>query len=162
MAVLLEALIRIFTGAAQQDLSTIRASRPRFDARMARELPLRILVAEDNTINQKLMFRLLSRLGYHADVAANGMEALESLRRQPYDVILMDVQMPEMDGTDAARAIINGWPTPQRPRIVALTAAATKEDRDGCLAAGMDDYLSKPVRMDELVAALRRCAPGIQ
>ena len=130
-----------------------------FDAGMAERHPLRILLAEDNAINQKLALRLLGRMGYRADVAANGVEVLRSLHRQPYDVVLMDVQMPEMDGLEATRAIWREWPAGQRPRIVAMTANAMKEDRDECLAAGMDDYLSKPIHVEELVRALQAAQP---
>jgi CheY-like chemotaxis protein len=130
-----------------------------FDPEMGKGLPLRILLAEDNPVNQKLALRLLKRLGYRADVADNGLEAIEALRRQPYDAILMDVQMPEMDGLEATRAIVREWKPEQRPRIVALTANVMKEDRDACYEAGMDDYLGKPIRVEELMAALSRCQP---
>ena len=126
--------------------------------RLGRHPPLRILLAEDNAVNQKLALRLLSQMGYRADVAANGLEAIRAVERQPYDVILMDVQMPEMDGLDATRQICTRWPRGQRPRIIAMTANAMQGDRERCLAAGMDDYLSKPIRVDELVAALSRSA----
>jgi signal transduction histidine kinase/CheY-like chemotaxis protein/HPt (histidine-containing phosphotransfer) domain-containing protein len=116
--------------------------------------PLRILLAEDNIVNQKVALQMLDRLGYRADVAANGREVLEALGRQAYDVVLLDVQMPEMDGLEAARRIRARWNPP--PRLVALTANALREDREDCLAAGMHDYLSKPVSRDELAAALRR------
>ena len=101
--------------------------------------PLRILVAEDNVINQKVALLLLERLGYAADVAADGEETLAALRRQRYDVILMDVQMPGMDGVEAARHIREEWPAEERPRIIAVTASALQEDRETCLSAGMDD-----------------------
>ncbi len=117
---------------------------------------LRILLAEDNAVNQKVALRLLEQLGYHADVAANGLEALEALERQPYDVVLMDVQMPELDGLDAARRICERWPADVRPHIVAMTANAMPEDREACLAAGMHDYLAKPIRPNELAMALSR------
>jgi PAS domain S-box-containing protein len=133
--------------------------RPPFEADMGQRHPLRILVAEDNLVNQKLALRLLERMGYRADVAANGLEVLQSLRRQPYDVILMDVQMPEMDGLEASRAICDEWPSEQRPRLIAMTANVMAEDRQECLAAGMDDFVAKPIRVDELVAALRRSRP---
>lgn len=133
------------------------AAQPQYDATLGERHPLRVLLAEDNRINQRLALLMLGRLGYRADVAANGLEALQCLRRQPYDVVLMDVQMPEMDGLEATRAIWREWPGEGRPRIVALTANATREDREGCLAAGMDDYLSKPILVEELVAALNRC-----
>jgi CheY-like chemotaxis protein len=119
-------------------------------------VPLRILLAEDNTVNQKLALRLLGQLGYQADVAGNGLEAIAALERQRYDVVLMDVQMPELDGLDATRQICSRWPRADRPRIIAMTANAMQGDRDLCLAAGMDDYISKPIRTEELVAALGR------
>lgn len=125
-----------------------------FDASMAERTPLRILLAEDNATNQKLALRLLARMGYRADVAANGLEALDALERQPYDVILMDMQMPEMDGLEATRVIHRRFPEEIHPYIVAMTANAMEEDRQACLAAGMDDYVSKPVRVESLIAAL--------
>ena len=122
---------------------------------LATRHPLRILLAEDNRVNQKLALRLLQQMGYRADLAANGAEALQALARQPYDLVLMDVQMPEMDGLQATRAIVQRWPdAPRRPRIVAMTANAMQGDREECLAAGMDDYLTKPIRVEALAAAL--------
>jgi signal transduction histidine kinase/ligand-binding sensor domain-containing protein/DNA-binding NarL/FixJ family response regulator len=118
--------------------------------------PLRILVAEDNVVNQKVALLLLQRLGYAADVAGDGEETLAALRRQRYDVILMDVQMPGMDGLETTRRIRDEWPAEERPRIVAVTANAMREDRETCLSAGMDDYLSKPVLLEDLRAALCR------
>src|SRR5262245_192113 len=119
--------------------------------------PLRILLAEDNEVNQKVALRLLRRLGHHADVASNGREALERLKQAAYDVVLMDVQMPEMDGLETSRAICAGWPVGQRPRIIAMTAEAMQGDREKCLAAGMEDYLVKPVTLDQLREVLARC-----
>jgi CheY-like chemotaxis protein len=121
---------------------------------MAERHPLRILLAEDNVVNQKLALRLLQQMGYRADVASNGIEAIESVERQAYDVVLMDVQMPEMDGLEASRRITAKYPAAERPRIVAMTANAMQGDREACLAAGMDDYVTKPIRVDALVAAL--------
>jgi GAF domain-containing protein/CheY-like chemotaxis protein/HPt (histidine-containing phosphotransfer) domain-containing protein len=117
--------------------------------------PLRILLTEDNPVNQKLALRLLEKMGYRADVAGNGLEAIQALERQPYDLILMDVQMPEMDGLEATRQIVSRWPR-DRPRIVAMTADAMQGDREKCIEAGMDDYLTKPIRTPELVAAIER------
>ncbi len=127
------------------------------DATLGTRFPLRILVAEDNPVNQKLAVLALQRLGYRADLAANGLEVLEALERQPYDLVLMDVQMPEMDGLEAARRIHAHPPATGRPWIVAVTANAMQGDREECLAAGMDDYLVKPMRIGDLTAALERC-----
>jgi CheY-like chemotaxis protein len=128
--------------------------RPQLDAGMAERHPLRILLAEDNVVNQKLALRLLQQMGYRADLASNGIEAVESVQRQGYDLVLMDVQMPELDGLDATRRIHELMPVHLRPRIVAMTANAMQGDRDMCIAAGMDDYLTKPIRVDRLVEAL--------
>jgi CheY-like chemotaxis protein/HPt (histidine-containing phosphotransfer) domain-containing protein len=122
-------------------------------------VPLRVLLAEDNAINQKVALRLLERLGYGADVVGDGRQALARLDHAAYDVILMDVQMPEMDGLEASRAICARWAASERPRIIAMTAEAMSGDRDKCLAAGMDDYIVKPVTLDRLAAALAKCRP---
>jgi PAS domain S-box-containing protein len=134
------------------------AVEPMTDGKRARSA-LRILLAEDNAMNQKVALRLLEQLGYRADVAENGREAIEALERRPYDVILMDVQMPELDGLDATRQICERWPEEKRPHIVAMTANALPEDREACFAAGMNDYVAKPIRAEELVAALKRVRP---
>lgn len=146
-------------GAEAQEAPTGQADKPRFESDMGQRHPLRILLAEDNPVNQKLALRLLERMGYRADLAANGLEVLQALRRQPYDLVLMDIQMPEMDGLEASRTIGNEWPAGLRPRIVAMTANVMPEDRQECLAAGMDDFIAKPIRVDELVAALARSRP---
>ncbi|HZP74429.1 MAG TPA: GAF domain-containing protein [Gaiellaceae bacterium] len=120
---------------------------------------LRILLAEDNAVNQKVALRLLQRLGHGADVVWNGLEVLDALARQRYDVVLMDVQMPELDGLDTSRRICERWPPETRPRIIAMTANALPEDREACRAAGMDDYVAKPIRPEELANALSRVRP---
>src|SRR5215212_401714 len=127
--------------------------KPTLDSQFAGEHPLRILLAEDNAVNQKLALRLLEQMGYRADLASNGIEAIESLERQIYDVILMDVQMPEMDGLDATREI-RKLTNAIQPHIIAMTANAMEGDRELCIAAGMDAYISKPIRVHELVDAL--------
>jgi signal transduction histidine kinase/CheY-like chemotaxis protein len=117
--------------------------------------PLRILLADDVAVNQKVALLLLARLGHTADVAFNGLEVLDALARQPYDLVFLDVEMPEMDGLEAARRIVATY-GPRRPRLVALTAHAMGEHRTACLNAGMDDFLTKPLRPAELQAALGR------
>jgi PAS domain S-box-containing protein len=117
----------------------------------------RVLLVEDNAVNQKVALRMLQHLNYRADLAANGLEALEAMHRQPYDIILMDLQMPEMDGLEATRRLrATALPHGPRPWIVALTANAMQGDREVCLAAGMDDYITKPIKLPELSAALAR------
>jgi CheY-like chemotaxis protein len=133
-----------------------QASKSQLNDLMAAEKPLRILMAEDNLINQKVAQRILAKLGYKADVAGNGLEAVEALKRQPYDLVFMDIQMPEMDGLEATKQIRQTLSAAQQPRIVALTANALVGDREHYLANGMDDYLSKPVRIEALVEILDR------
>jgi CheY-like chemotaxis protein/HPt (histidine-containing phosphotransfer) domain-containing protein len=130
------------------------------DARLAERLPLRILLAEDNSINQKVGLLMLERMGYLADVAGNGAEVLEALHRQPYDLVLMDIQMPGMDGLEATRRIRDELPRERQPRIVAMTANVLPEQRDACRLAGMDDFVQKPVGLADLRAALERCEPA--
>jgi CheY-like chemotaxis protein len=154
------ALMSVFAQEEQPREQHEEPLRPQFDAEMGERLPLRILLAEDNAVNQKLALRLLARMGYRADVAGNGLEVIEALQRQPYDVILMDVQMPEMDGLEATRRIRYAVAPEAQPRIIAMTASAMQEDRDACQAAGMNDYISKPVRVEELVNALSNCHPA--
>ena len=139
--------------AAQASAATPTA-KAAIDPQMARRHPLRILLAEDNLVNQKLALRLLSQMGYTADVVVNGRLAIEAVEAKVYDAVLMDVQMPEMDGLEASRRLTTTLRAHQRPRIVAMTANAMQGDREQCLAAGMDDYLTKPIRVDQLVSAL--------
>ena len=115
---------------------------------------LRIILAEDNVSSQKVAIQMLKRFGYRADVVSNGIEVLQALERQPYDVVLMDLRMPEMDGLQATRIIRQRWPD-NGPKIIAITAYALQGDREKCLDAGMDDYISKPIRMNELAAVLK-------
>ncbi|MEW6491594.1 MAG: response regulator [Cyanobacteriota bacterium] len=136
-----------------------RVTLPSLNPQLAQQHPLRILLAEDNVVNQKVSLLLLQQMGYQADLATNGLQVLEALRRQPYDVVLMDMQMPEMDGLTATRCICQEFPNSDRPRIIAMTANAMQGDREECLQAGMDDYISKPIRVEELVQALRKCQP---
>jgi CheY-like chemotaxis protein len=128
---------------------------------MAARHPLRILLAEDNLVNQKLALKLLERMGYSAQVVGDGAAAVTAVDSDHYDVVLMDVQMPELDGLGATRQIIAAHPE-QRPRIVAMTANALDEDREACFAAGMDDYISKPIRVEALVEALWQTSTGGQ
>ena len=118
--------------------------------------PLRILIAEDNGVNQKVVLAMLRRLGYRADLVANGLEAIAAVEQRPYDVVLMDLHMPELDGISAMRRIRAEMSEDRRPRIIAVTANALEEDREACLAAGMDDYVSKPL----VAADLARTRPS--
>ena len=127
------------------------------DASRESSFGLKILLAEDNPINQIVAKKLLMKLGYSADVVSNGAEVLQALETQHYDVILMDLQMPIMDGFKATKEICRKWPRNERPAIIAMTASALEGDREMCLAAGMDDYVSKPVKMEMLKAALEAC-----
>ena len=119
--------------------------------------PLRILIAEDNPSNQKVLVEMLKQMGYRADAVADGREVVEALKRRPYDLIFMDVRMPEMDGLKATQEIRRLWPT-NGPKIIAITAYALSGDREKCLEAGMDDYIAKPVQKAELAEVLKRSA----
>ncbi len=126
------------------------------DRPVAEEIPLSVLLAEDNAVNQKVALRFLERMGYNADAVGNGLEAVNAFQHRDYDLVLMDLQMPEMDGLEASRRIRRTLPAERQPKIIALTANAMQGDREICLDAGMDDYISKPVKMHEIVAAIRR------
>jgi PAS domain S-box-containing protein len=145
------ALFDVLLHAMQIEPLAMVAHRPApLDGKLAEALPLTILVAEDNTVNQKVVQQLLAYLGYRADVVANGVEVLDALERQNYDVVLMDVQMPQMDGLEATRRLRARYGVRQLPRVIAMTANAMPGDREKCLAAGMDAYVSKPVELDDI------------
>jgi two-component system, sensor histidine kinase and response regulator len=133
-----------------------------FDPTMATRLPLNILIAEDNIVNQKVAMGILLQFGYQAELVVNGKEAVEAVERQKYNLLFMDIQMPNMDGLEATRLICSNFNPSERPYIVAMTANAMKEDRELCLSAGMDDYISKPIRPEEIKAAIERAAKAHQ
>ncbi|HXJ58893.1 MAG TPA: response regulator [Verrucomicrobiae bacterium] len=163
-ALLQNALLQLRSGNQPEERKAQPASS-RLDASMANRLPLRILLTDDNVINQKVALRLLQQLGYKADIAHNGLDAIRAVEQKPYDVILMDVQMPELDGLEASRRIRQrqqvaqaGEPLHRPIAIIAMTANAMQGDCEKCLAAGMDDYLPKPVRPEALQAVLEKHA----
>lgn len=139
-------------------VSHAQPSDTAYNQAMAQEHPLRILIAEDNLINQKVVSRMLARLGYQAQVVENGLEVVQALAQRPYDLVLMDVQMPEMDGVAATQQIRQTLPPENQPFIVAMTANAMRGDREQYLAIGMNDYMSKPIRIEALVAVLKTSA----
>ncbi len=137
-----------------QDLPAVPSKAELPYKKMGRQHPLRILVAEDNMVNQKVLLAMLGRLGYQADVAGDGTEVLEAFQRQSYDVILMDAQMPELNGEQATMEIRKRRPKAEQPRIIAVTANVRKGEKEHYLDAGMDDYIAKPVRIEDLVRVL--------
>ena len=148
-------LLDAFKSALGVESAAEKAFAPlNFDATLAQSNPLKILIAEDNVINQKVVQRLLQKFGYRSDIVSNGLEALNALKRQHYDLILMDLHMPEMDGLKAAGKIQQTFPSEQRPRIVAMTANVLPGDRDACREAGMQDFLAKPINLDHLYRVL--------
>ncbi|MFN8610617.1 MAG: ATP-binding protein [Vulcanimicrobiota bacterium] len=158
-SVLFQAIDRLALDAARQQSAA--AEKAVFvDPHLSQRFPLHILVAEDNGVNQKLAVRLLSRFGYLADVAGNGLEVLEALQRKSYDLIFMDVMMPEMDGLEATRKILQYCPNVKPPLIIAMTANAMQGDRELCLEAGMNDYISKPISPGALSDVISRWAQG--
>ncbi|WP_225938669.1 response regulator [Kovacikia minuta] len=148
-----DVLLRVLLGHSREAHSPIATTR--LNSTLAQNLSLRILLVEDIVVNQKVALRMLNRLGYQAEVASTGQEALEVLRQQSYDVVFMDVQMPEMDGLETTRRIRQSGST-VRPWIIAMTAYAMQGDREKCLASGMNDYISKPVSIEILAAALNK------
>ena len=156
-----EVLVRVLSGAQPSLKPALPPSK--LGPSLATRFPLRILLCDDNVINQKVAMRLVQQMGYKADLAVNGIEALHALDRQPYDLIFMDVMMPEMSGLEATRAIRERQGLPKKhptykPNIiiVAMTASAMRGDREKCLASGMDDYLAKPVRLDDIRGIIER------
>ncbi|BAP55316.1 signal transduction histidine kinase [Thioploca ingrica] len=155
---LYEVLIELFTPPAHTTPLPPTATTHSLPKTILNSNPLKILLAEDNLVNQKVALLLLKKLGHEVvDVVSNGLEVLTALQRHSYDIIFMDIQMPEMDGLTATRQIIKEWSGKPRPWIIAMTANAMQGDREICLAAGMDDYLSKPIREEELAQALLQC-----
>jgi PAS domain S-box-containing protein len=122
----------------------------KIDSALSEKMPLRILVAEDNVVNQKVALRILERMGYRADIAANGYEVIDAVRGLQYDIVFMDILMPEMDGYEATKLILDEFSKEKRPKIIAMTANAMQGDKERCIEAGMDDYISKPVRIEEM------------
>lgn len=151
-----------FTILAQEESSesgeigeaNVPAAQSRFSSNGGQDHPLRILLAEDNPINQKVMIQMMKKIGYRADIASDGLQVLHAVELQPYDIIPMDVQMPKMDGLEAAKTIRQRIASAAQPCIIAITAYVLEGDRKKCLDAGMDDYLSKPVKLEELRSAL--------
>ncbi|HYP17101.1 MAG TPA: response regulator [Opitutus sp.] len=150
----LHAVAYLFNPAGASTPSSHTASA--FSERLAEKFPLDVLLAEDNAVNQKVALRFLERLGYRADAVGNGLEAVTTLEARHYHLVLMDLQMPEMDGLEASRQIRRRLPADRQPKIIALTANAMQGDRERCIEAGMDDYVSKPVKLHEIEAAIRR------
>jgi PAS domain S-box-containing protein len=146
--------IRAYSGS---DIPHVVAAKdyPKMSSSPDEETGLKVLVAEDNPINQKMTLLMLKKMGYKASAVANGIEVIEAMERQPYDVILMDIEMPEMDGLEAARMVRKRWPS-NGPKIIAVTAFALEGDRKRCLEAGMNDYLAKPFKLESLKTVLER------
>ncbi len=154
---LIDALVSVFI--KKDEKSGSRESNPSKSAQLGEAHPLRILLAEDNVINQRVALAILARIGYRADVVANGVEALQALSLGAYDVVLMDIQMPEMDGITATRKIRETITKEKQPHIIAMTANVSTDDHDACLAVGMDDFLGKPMRLEALASALSKVRP---
>ena len=152
---LLNTLMSIFEQRPLRVVTVDAKRKSQFDPQMAQRMPMRILLADDHPTNQKLGLKVLERLGYRADVAGNGIEVLQALGQQAYDLILMDIEMPDMDGLEATAQIRKQWGT-DGPGIIAMTANAMEGDRDRYLAAGMNGYVSKPIQVRELVQAMEQ------
>ncbi|MCP4660525.1 MAG: response regulator [bacterium] len=158
MPIKTERLYTILIEALSEPISTAAEIAPASAPQTVTEpLPLEILLVEDNPVNQMVALKMLEGLGYCAEAAANGLEAVERVERRRFDVVLMDIQMPELDGLEATRRIRRLLPEDRQPRIIAMTASAMKGDQEKCMDAGMDDYISKPVTIDNLRGKLERC-----
>lgn len=151
---LLDALCRAFSVKSVHEKKAEPAHS--LDSRLAERIPLRVLLADDNPINQKVGQSVLHKLGYNIELASNGIEVIQTLEVKPFDLLFLDVQMPEMDGLETSRQICKNWPREQRPIIIAMTGNAFSSDRDKCLAAGMDDYICKPIRVADIQNAIQR------
>jgi CheY-like chemotaxis protein len=127
----------------------------KFDTHFSQKFPLQILIAEDNIVNQKIAEKLFQKLGYQVDIVNNGVEVLTALKQQIYDVIFMDIQMPELDGIETTKAIYQEWGKTNRPYIIAMTANAMQSNRDECLSVGMDDFIPKPVKLEAIVESIQ-------
>ncbi|MCB0210150.1 MAG: response regulator [Anaerolineae bacterium] len=150
-------LYNVLINVVTKETKTILQSKTNsvFDENLGQKQPLKILLAEDNTVNQKVALGILGRIGYLADVASNGLEVIEALKRQHYDIILMDIQMPEMDGIETTRHIRREFPSNKQPRIITMTANALRGDKEKYLENGMDDYISKPIQVDQMIRVLK-------
>jgi len=140
-----------------KDISVVtepQKAKTQFSVDFAKQYPMEILIAEDNHVNQKLTVHILNKMGYNPEVACNGHEVLDCVAKKKYDMILMDIQMPEMDGLEATQFIRQH--AQEQPIIVAMTANAMPEDREMCIKAGMDDYLSKPMKLAEVISVLEK------
>ncbi|MEM9454602.1 MAG: response regulator [Myxococcota bacterium] len=158
---LYDVIVHVLSGGSTSGIDDILPAPTSFDEQLASRLPLSILVAEDNPVNQQLAEAVLRKMGYRVDIVGDGAEVIEVVQRRSYDVVLMDMHMPKIDGLDATRRIRGELASDRQPHIIAVTASATTQDRLKCMDAGMNDYLSKPFRSKELVAALERVrGPG--
>jgi len=144
-------------GKQERTLSKENNNKQKLDVKFSEHYPLQILIAEDNPVNQKLAERVLHKLGYQPSIACNGVDALSKISENHYDLILMDVQMPEMDGMEATRKI-RLQRNKFQPIIIAMTANAMQGDREACIVSGMNDYISKPIKLEELVFLLEKWA----
>lgn len=139
-----------------REINVAELQNPAVELPLAERIPINILIAEDNLINQKLVTHVLSKMGYKIDIAENGIEVIQALKKKDYDLIFMDVQMPEMDGLEATSIIVNNWPRASRPVIIAMTANAMIGDKEKCIEAGMDDYMSKPIVLSDIKTKIEK------